>query len=72
MTTRKLTIGDSTIGYDTALVTTTKSGKYRLVSGSIVGRAWHIKKAIAALNRDYSGYITKAGDEKSIYLASAK
>ena len=71
MTTRKLHIGNSTVGYDTASVKTV-SGKYRLVPGSIIGRAWHIRRAIAALNRNYSGYVTKAGDEKSIYLGPPK
>lgn len=69
--TRKLMIGDSSNGYDTALVTTDANGKHHLVAGSISGRAWHIKRAIAALNRDRSGYTTRAGDEKSIYLSKA-
>lgn len=69
--TRKLMLGDSANGYDTALVTTTASGKYRLVPGSLNGRVWHIKRAVAALNRDRSGYVTRAGDEKSIYLSKA-
>lgn len=67
-TTCKLTLGDSNTGYDTALVTTTAAGKYRLVPDSINGRAWHIRRAIAALNRDCPSYITRSGDEKNVYL----
>jgi hypothetical protein len=72
--TRKLTLGDSTIGYDTASVTTTGAGKLRLVPGSIVGRVSHIKRAIAAYNR--TGQLcytttTTTGDEKSLHLSRA-
>lgn len=69
--TRKITLGDSHNGYDTAMVTTTATGSYRLVSGSLNGRAWHIRRAIAALNRNSSGYVTRGGDEKSIHLAKS-
>ena len=67
---KRVMLGDSNNGYDTALVTG-EAGKYRLVPGSINGRAWHIRRAIAALNRDRSGYTTRAGDEKSVYCAQA-
>lgn len=70
--TRKLSIGDSTRGYDSCMVTTDKNGKYRLVAGSILGRKWHLKRAIAALNRGSSGYTTKTGDQFGIHLSRPK
>ena len=66
-TTRKLTLGDSWTGYDTAMVSGA-AGKYRLVPGSINGRTWNIQRAVAALNRGSDGYTTRADDCKSIYL----
>lgn len=54
----KITLGDSTIGYDTAKTTVTKSGKHRLVADAVSGRITHIRAAIAALNRGESAYIT--------------
>ena len=62
MTTTKISIGDSTRGYDSAEVTKTKTGKYRLVPGTINGRENVIRKSIASLNRGDNTYVTSGGD----------
>lgn len=58
----KIIIGDSTRGYDTAEVTKTTSGKYKIVEGTIAGRKGWIRKAIANCNRGDFEYVTSAGD----------
>ena len=62
MTTIKISIGDSTRGYDSADVIKTATGKYRLVPGTINGRESVIRKSIASLNRGDNTYVTSAGD----------
>ena len=71
MTTTKITIGDSSRGYDSAEVTKTKTGKYRLVPGSVVGRESVIRKSIASLNRGDNSYVTSAGDSLEIRITNA-
>lgn len=63
----RISIGDSTRGYDSAEVT--KVGdKYRLVAGTVVGREYAIRAAIAALNRGDSSYVSSAGDYWAIKI----
>ncbi len=71
MTNTKITIGDSTRGYDSAKVTKTTTGKYRLVLGSIVGREIVIRKSIASLNHGDNSYVTSAGDCLEIRISNA-
>ena len=71
MTTNKISIGDSMRGYDSAEVTKTTAGKYRLVPGSVVGRESVIRKSIASLNRGDNSYVTPAGDYLEIRIRNA-
>jgi hypothetical protein len=59
----KITFGNSNIGYDTAEITFTSTGKARLVKDTVVGRLTVIKKAIAAHNRGDNCVVTRAGDQ---------
>lgn len=68
---QKITIGDSMRGYDSAEVSKSTGGKYRLVPGSITGRKTVITKSIAALNRGEREYVTTAGDSLKINVKSA-
>lgn len=64
----KITVGNSVRGYDSAEVTKTMTGKYRLVPGSINGRERVIRKAIASLNRGENSYTTPSGDSFKIHF----
>lgn len=67
-TTHKISIGNSNRGYDTAEVTRSKGGKYRLVPGSVNGRKSVITKSIAAVNRGDGCYVTSAGDCLPVHI----
>lgn len=60
--TNKISVGDSTRGYDSAEVVRTQAGKYRLVPGSVNGRVSVVRKAVAALNRGERTYVTPGDD----------
>jgi hypothetical protein len=64
----RIVLGNSTTGYDSAEITLTKTGKFKLVSGTIHGRSSVIKKLIANANRGQLEYITKAGDSLPVYI----
>lgn len=62
MTTKQLTLGNSTIGYDSCKVEVVANGKIRLIAGTIQGRSTVIKKCIANYNKGSHAYLTSAGD----------
>ena len=66
----KISIGNSNIGYDTAQVTKNEFGKYSLVHGTLSGRQYVITKAIAALNRGESSYVSTSGDYFKILVTN--
>ena len=68
MDTARLLIGDSTRGYDSASVTVTKQGKYRLIEGTINGRKTLLRAAVANINRGEMQVLTSAGDSIPVYL----
>jgi hypothetical protein len=63
MITKKLTLGNSTVGYDTCKVEVNNTGKIKLVKDTINGRASVIKKCIANYNKGLNYYLTSAGDQ---------
>jgi len=58
----KISIGNSNTGYNTAEVTKTKTGKYRIVPGTICGFSGVIRRAVAQANRGETGYTAPSGD----------
>lgn len=64
----KMTIGNSSIGYSSAQLTKTTTGKYRIVTDSIIGKKTHIKKCVSALNKGESTFVNENGDEFPISL----
>jgi hypothetical protein len=68
--TYKISIGDSTRGYDSASVSKTKDGKYRLIPGTMSGRKTWIRKSIASINRGDNTYVTSAGDCLQISISN--
>lgn len=64
----KISIGDCVRGYDTAEVTKSAGGKYRLVPGTVFGRKNVVAKAIANVNRGQNVYYTSAGDGLSVSI----
>jgi len=67
--TKQIRIGDSTRGYDNALVNVRPSGKIAIIEGSYSGRITIIKKCIANYNRGIMTYTTSAGDELPITVS---
>lgn len=61
-------IGGGLRGYDSAEVTKTATGKYRLVPGTVSGRITIIRKVIAAANRGETSYVTPSGDYLEIHF----
>lgn len=59
---KRISVGDSTRGYDSASVILTKSGKYRVINGTIDGRSSWVKKAVANANKGVYEFETSAGD----------
>ena len=70
MTIKKLTLGNSTIGYDTCKMEINDNGKAKLVDGTINGRSSVIKKCIANYNRGLDYYLTSAGDKLPFYVVA--
>lgn len=62
MKTIKITVGNSTIGYDSADCTKSENGKLRVIEGTIAGRKSVVRRAVANLNRGVPEYVTSAGD----------
>ena len=63
----KITIGDSTRGFDIAEMSG-RAGNFRLVKGSIQGRAALLRRAVANLNRGQQSVVTTGGDELPIHV----
>ena len=68
MITIKISIGDSTMGYTTALVNKASTGRYTLVRGSVNGHVYLAKSAVRGLNEDSHNpsAITSGGDYLSV------
>ena len=66
----KITIGDSSSGYDTATADVV-NGHLPIVAKSVNGRITYLRRAVAALNRGASSYVTPGGDEKPIRVSAA-
>ena len=64
----KMTIGNSNVGYNTAELTKTTTGKYRIVVDSISGNKTVLKKCVALLNKGHETYVKNNGDEFPISL----
>lgn len=66
---KQIKVGDSTRGYDSAMVVINAQGKARLIGESVVGRITVIRKCIANYNKGVMSYTTTAGDELPISVS---
>lgn len=62
-----LNVGNSNIGYDSAMIVR-NNGVYILMMGTIKGRKYVVKGAVAALNRGEDTFVTKGGDCLKIHV----
>ena len=74
MTTIKISIGDITRGYTTAMVRKASTGRYTLVPGSVVGVKAIATAAVRGLNEDDANpsAVTSAGDYLSVRVGPAQ
>ena len=63
-------VGDSTRGYDTAVVAVTRGGRYQLIE--CYGRKTVCRKLVALANRHEDTYVTSGGDVLTIRIQPAR